>query len=326
MLKMRHFIIVLLSVVSVNTFAQQEPQLTHFMFNQLSFNPAYAGVRDAICSNILARQQWVGFTDGEDKVFPQTNLFTIDAPINKINSGLGLMFMTDKLGFEENLQIRLNYAYKFNIGLGRMSVGASVGFLDKTIDFSKFKPLDDGDPVLAPQGKESDMMMDFAFGVFYNVQDMFYIGLSASQLAEDDFSGTLTEVPYSLSRHYYLTGGYYFNMPNPSWVINPNLLVKSDLGSTQVDLNVLGIYNNKLWGGVSYRAFDAACILLGAYPFDQGVMSDFKVGYSYDVTTSKLGRGGRSNGSHEIFAAYCFKIIIPRIPSSYSNVRYLPTL
>lgn len=311
-------------MLSLSAFSQQEVQLTHFMFNQLSFNPGYAGVREAICSNILARQQWVGFTDGENKVFPQTNLFTIDAPINRINSGIGLMFMTDKLGYMEDMQVRLNYSYKFNIGMGRMSVGASAGFISKTIDFGQLIPIDPSDPILA-KGVETDMLLDFAFGAYYSVTDMFYVGLSTSQLTEDDFQGTIA-VPYKLSRHYYLTGGYYYNMPNPSWVLNPNILVKSDLGSTQFDINVLGIYNNKLWGGLSYRANDAVCVLLGGYPIDQGTLSDLRIGYSYDVTTSQLGRGGRSGGSHEVFASYCFKIVIVKIPSSYSNVRYLPTL
>lgn len=326
MFRLRHFIIMFITLCSFNSFAQQEVQLTHFMFNQLAYNPGYAGVRDAICVNLLARQQWVGFTDGEDKVNPQTNLFTVDAPINRINSGVGLMFLTDKLGYEENLQVRLNYSYKFNLGMGRMSIGASAGMLNKTIDFSKFKPLDPTDPLLTATGKESDMMLDFAFGAYYNVPDLFYAGISSSQLSEADFQGTMTLVPYSLKRHYYLVGGYYYVLPDPSWVINPNLLVKSDFGSAQVDVNLLGIYNNKYWGGLSYRVNDAIAVMLGAFPFNAEGLDNLRAGYSYDVTTSQLGRNGRSSGSHEVFLSYCFKIVIPKIPSSYSNVRYLPTL
>ncbi len=326
MFRLRHFIITILTVFGFTVFAQQEVQLTHFMFNQLTFNPGYAGVRDANCFNILMRQQWVGFSDGEDKVFPQTYLFTYDMAINKINSGLGIMFMNDKIGFEENLNVRLMYSYKFNIGQGRMSLGLSAGFLDKTIDFSKFKPIDPDDPLLLAAGKESDMLIDFAFGAHYGITDKFYVGLSSSQIAEDEFKDINSKNPYALKRHYYLTGGYYYLLPNPSWVVNPNVLVKSDFGSTQFDVNVLGIYNNKFWGGVSYRANDAVCIMLGAFPFDTGGLGALNLGYSYDVTTSQLGRSGRSSGSHEVYASYCFKIIRVKIPSSYSNVRYLPTL
>ncbi len=325
MFKLRYVFISILLFSGVASYAQQEVQLTHFMFNQLSFNPGYTGSREAICVNLLARQQWVGFMDGEDKVNPQTNLFTLDAPVDKIRSGLGIMFLTDKLGFEENLQIRLNYAYRLNVGQGKLGLGISAGFLDKKIDFSKFRPLDPDDPIIV-QGQESDMLMDFAFGAYYEVQNRFYVGVSSSQLSEAEFSGTMNDVPYSLKRHYYLTGGYYYPLAGQSWVINPNILLKSDLGSTQIDFNAMGIYNNKLWGGLSFRANDAVSVLVGGFPIDQGKLADLRIGYSYDVTTSKLGRGGRSSGSHELYAAYCFKIVIPKSSSSYSNVRYLPTL
>lgn len=332
MLRTRHIIVVLLLGTAIPALAQQEPQITNWMFNKLTFNPGYAGVREAICSNILARQQWVGFSDGEDKVFPQTNIFTIDAPINQlfgynVNSGVGLMFVTDKLGYEENLQIRLNYAYKFNIGPGKMSVGASVGFINKSIDFGKFRPIDQTDPLLQAKGVETDMLTDIAFGAYYSVTDRFYAGISSSQLLQDGFEAVaISDVPYSLQRHYYVIGGYYHELAGTGWVINPNMMLKSDLGSTQIDVNALGIYNNKVWGGVSYRAYDAVALMVGAFPFDTKNLDALRLGYSYDVTTSKLGRGGRSGGSHEVWANYCFKIVISRVPTGYSNVRYLPTL
>ncbi len=344
MLKYRHVVFILLIITGFTVSAQQEPQITHFMFNQMSFNPGYAGVREAICINVLARQQWVGFTDVDKdgksvNVSPQTNIFTIDAPIDKLfkrnfNSGIGLMIMTDKLGFEENLQLRLNYAYKFNIGPGRMSAGISTGFLNKIIDFSQFRPYDaiesggpTNDPLLKSSGKVGDMLMDIAFGMYYNVPDKFYVGLSASQLLESKFTEVLPDTsPYKLRRHYYLTGGYFMELLGTNWSLNPNLLVKSDLGSFQVDANVIGVYNSQVWGGISYRVFDAVALMVGAFPFTAKGLDALRLGYSYDITTSKLGRSGRSSGSHEIYANYCFKIIIVRIPTGYSNVRYLPTL
>jgi type IX secretion system PorP/SprF family membrane protein len=332
MSRIKHLLTILFIGASLAGSAQQEPQITHFMFNQLGFNPGFTGVRDAICVNILARQQWVGFTDGEDKVFPQTNLFTLDAPINRlfgrnVNSGLGIAFLTDKIGFEENLQVRLSYAYRFNLGPGKMAVGASVGFLNKTIDFSKYIPIDEGDPLLQGKGKESDMLTDIAIGAHYAVAGRYYVGLAVTQLLQDDFSAvSINETPYALQRHFYLNGGYYHELAGTNWILNPNLLLKSDMGSTQIDINALGIYNNKIWGGLTYRAFDAVAFLVGAYPFDTKDLDALRIGYSYDLTTSKLGRGGRSFGSHELYANYCFRIIIERIPTGYSDVRYLPTL
>ncbi len=331
MVKLKHLFTLLILSLTLASSAQQEPQFTQFMFNRLSFNPAFTGVREAICVNILARQQWVGFTDGENNVFPQTNLFTLDAPVNRlfgrnINSGIGIQLLTDKIGYEENLQARLSYAYKFNVGLGRMSVGASVGFLNKTIDFSQFVPIDEGDPIIQG-GKETDMLTDLSFGVYYAVSEQYYVGFSVAQILEDDFSAVAIDAPpYALQRHYYLTGGYYHELPGTNWVINPNVLIKSDMGSTQMDINALGIYNNKVWGGLSYRARDAIALMVGGYPFEANNLDRLKLGYAYDITTSRLGGGGRSSGSHELFANYCFRIIIEREPTGYSDVRYLPTL
>jgi hypothetical protein len=79
----------------------------------------------------------------------------------------------------------------------------------------------------------------------------------------------------------------------------------------------MGVYNNKFWGGVTYRLQDAVSAMIGwqATP-------DLRLGYSYDVGTSAVSTQG--GGSHEIMANYCFKIEIPPRPKgSYKNPRFL---
>ncbi len=46
-----------------------------------------------------------------------------------------------------------------------------------------------------------------------------------------------------------------------------------------------------------------------------------KIGYSYDVTTSKL--KNYSSGSHEIMLNYCIAIVKPPDVQIYRNVRFL---
>jgi hypothetical protein len=80
-------------------------------------------------------------------------------------------------------------------------------------------------------------------------------------------------------------------------VLQPSVLVKNDGGgSTQFDLNATFLYNNMLWLGVSYRTEDAIAPMLG-YQFKPNEKSMLKIGYSYDVTTSRL--KNYSSGSHE---------------------------
>lgn len=318
MLKIRHLLIVILASIGSGLYAQQEMQLTQFMFNQLTFNPGYSGARDQICTNVLGRQQWVGFSDGEDNVNPVTYLLTVDAPIDVISSGFGLLIFQDELGFEKNLQVRLNYAYRLNIGPGKLGIGASLGLNDKTIDFSKFRPIDDGDPLLSG-AKESDMLMDIGFGAYYRIPDQLYVGISSNQILEDEYIPVSDLPVYTQKRHYYLTAGYYYPLPNPSFVLNPNILVKSDFGSAQYDINANVVYNNQYWAGVTYRASDAIGILMGAYPFSS---ENLRIGYAYDVTTSPLGAQGRSSGSHELFISYCFKIKITKLDTKYDQTRF----
>jgi hypothetical protein len=77
------------------------------------------------------------------------------------------------------------------------------------------------------------------------------------------------------------------------------------------------VYNNKLWGGVSYRLTDAVAVNIG-YQFTQAL----RAGYSYDIGINEISQQG--GGSHEIFLSYCFKIVIPpKEPAQYKNVRFL---
>ncbi|MDD3878082.1 MAG: type IX secretion system membrane protein PorP/SprF [Bacteroidales bacterium] len=300
-------------------FSQQEAQFSHNMFNNMAINPAYAGMKDAICLTGLVRQQWVGFTDAEgNKGAPQTNLISVDGKVKFLRGGLGLTVMSDKLGFENNIGVKFGYSYHLHLGPGRLGIGANIGFLNKKIDFSKFKPIDLTDPLLQSQNVETTMITDVSFGAFYQIPKKLYFGISTSQLLQSDGSLQTSTASLDLKRHYYITGGYFYPLPmNPNYELFPSVLVKTDGASAQFDINTLLRYNNQFWGGVSYRAQDAVVVLLGAS------FKDFVLGYAYDITTSEIGKSKRSSGSHEIMLGYCFTVKVERIPQSYRNVRFL---
>ncbi|MBK7482874.1 MAG: type IX secretion system membrane protein PorP/SprF [Flavobacteriales bacterium] len=82
------------------------------------------------------------------------------------------------------------------------------------------------------------------------------------------------------------------------------------------------LYNNQVWLGVSYRTEDAIAPLIG-YQIATGKdkTSMFKIGYSYDVTTSRL--KNYSSGSHEIMLNYCMLLVKKPDLQIYKNVRFL---
>ena len=92
--------------------------------------------------------------------------------------------------------------------------------------------------------------------------------------------------------------------------------MKTDLSGVQVDFNGLVKYRDKFWGGVNYRFGDGLGLLFGLW------WKDFKLGYSYDISTSKVSIGG-SMGSHEVMLGYCFKFEFDRGLRTLRNTRYL---
>jgi hypothetical protein len=97
------------------------------------------------------------------------------------------------------------------------------------------------------------------------------------------------------------------------------VLVKSDAASTQIDLNVNVLFNKMVWAGVSYRFADAVAPMLGYQKQIGGGL--MRIGYAYDVTTSKL--KGYSNGSHDIMVNYCFNLDKPIPVQKSKNPRFL---
>ena len=314
-IRKRALLLVLLVLPFAMVNAQQEAQFVHNMFNGIYFNPGFAGSIGGISAIGLARQQWVGFKDGDgNKVAPNTYTLSIHSPLNFLHGGVGLNVYSDKLGFQSEIGVKLMYAYRMDIGMGNLGIGVQLDFLNSTMDFTKLREgaAQQDDPLLQG-GKDSDMVFDFGLGVQYLVPDKFYVGLSSTRILESES----TTLYYQYKRHYYLSAGYEWAFPNnPSYVIEPSLLVKSDAVETQFDLAALLKYNNKVWGGVSYsslRVMDPFSVLLGLS------IKDIMIGYAYTIPTSAIGSGG----SHEIMVGYNFKINMDKGRRSYRNTRFL---
>jgi len=300
----------LFGILIVN--AQQDPLLSHIFFNKVYQNPAFAGNQGEIYTNIISRQQWVGY-DGA----PQSTVFTINAPVNLfgINSGVGLTLANDQLGFEKNFTGSLDYAYIHSLGTGNLSIGIKAGIFNKAFDGTFTVP--DGDPsgdLIIPKGKEQSLIFDLGFGAVYSLND-FYVGLSTSHLAQPKFKFSTSEIAY-LKRHYYLISGYRLGISNSPIEFYPNILVAYDGGSPQLTINMNMVYNKKFWGGVTYRTLDAIDLNIGIELFN-----GIKIGYAYGLNFSKL--INTNSGSHEVMLGYSFNLGFDKAPQKYRSVRFL---
>jgi len=289
------------------------------MFNKLSVNPGYAGANGGICGTFLSRTQWTGF-DGH----PSTNLFSVDALLFS-KHGVGLTVFQDKLGIEKSLVAKLAYSYHLTLGPGSLGIGLEGGMLSKSFG-DDFIAVDDPnfDPSI-PNGGTSASTFDVGFGLYYNIPNKMYVGISTLHLTaselKDVADGSTGEgaLNFAQSRHYYIMAGYDWDINNDKkWVVKPSILAKTDAASTQLDVNGLLMYNNLVWGGVSYRVEDAIAALAGV---NIPQLPGLKLGVSYDVTTSSL--GDHSSGSLEFMVKYCTSITKPAKREVYHSVRFL---
>ncbi|MCA1764298.1 MAG: type IX secretion system membrane protein PorP/SprF [Cryomorphaceae bacterium] len=321
-MKRIYLLFIATAIGSSSIFAQQDPQFTQFMYDRLSFNPGFAGSQEAICATVFGRQQWSGFS-GQ----PNTGLLNVSAPIKSIKSGVGLSVYLDEIGPQSTTALRLSYAYHLKIsGATKLGIGLSVGLLNSSLnnDWIAYNYSSDGVNTgigtgagdnLIPQNNQTASTFDAAFGLYlYNPK--YYAGISMGHLNEGD----LSDMNITVARHLYFMAGYHFDL-DARWRITPNVLVKSDLASTQLDANATVMYDNTFWLGATYRLEDAIAPMAGyQYEFPSG-NSTLRIGYSYDFTTSEI--NNYSSGSHELMLSYCLKIAKPLPKRVYKNPRFL---
>jgi len=295
--------------------SQQDPLSSQYMFNTLTYNPGVAGTSGMICATALNRQQWIGF-----KGAPSTTVFNISSPISlfSIKSGVGLLVESDNVGFDKDINLSASYSYLMDLGIGKLGIGLSLGMLNKTLTPTWEIPLGDahtpvsGDPLI-PENKESFIAFDAGFGLYYKTEK-YYASLSVTHINQPKIKFSKGE-PY-ISRHYYLTGGYTLQLPDPSLELIPSVFAFSDGKVIQATITSLVRYNKKVWGGVSYRAGDA---LIGIVGFE--LFNGIRLGYSYDFTLSDIRK--TSGGSHEFMVNYCFDLSLGKSPMKYKSIRFL---
>jgi type IX secretion system PorP/SprF family membrane protein len=289
------------------------------MFNTLTFNPGVAGTSGMICATALNRQQWLGFEGA-----PSTTLFNISAPISpfKVKSGIGLVVESDNIGFDKDINLSAVYSYLMDLNIGKLGIGINLGMINKTLDPKWNIPNGDGftqpdqDPLI-PVNKESFVAFDAGLGLYLKA-DKYYASLSVTHINQPKIKFTKEEAEVStyISRHYYLTGGYTLQLPNPSLELLPSFFAYSDGKVIQFNITSLVRYNKKVWGGVSYRAGDALIGIVGLELFN-----GIRVGYAYDFPLSDIRKN--TSGSHEFMVNYCFDLSLGKSPMRYKSIRFL---
>ena len=308
-----------INILAINMLkAQQVPIFTNYENSYAVVNPGFYGLSEGVNAMGIYRNQWSGFKDDVtgEVVSPVTFLASADMPIKVLRGGVGLSLMKDHLGFEDNISLNLGYSYHMDLGPGTLGIGLALSLDNRAVDFTKAHPLDDNDPVI-PTSKQSDMLVDFNFGLFYTVPETFYVALSTTSMLEK--KGKVLEGKSSSSasfvgdRTFYLAAGYEYQFFNPKFKLNPSIMVLSDIASTQFNVGARLWYNNKMCFGVNYRHRESVDLLVGFS------IKKIQINYAYDINTMGL----KLHGSHEVSISYNFKLDLDKQPRIYRSIRYL---
>ena len=288
--------------MSCQLYAQQDAMYTHYMYNTLAVNPAYAGTRDALTVTGLGRKQWVGFAGA-----PTSITGTAHMPLGE-KMGVGLSFINDQIGPLKNNQIYVDLAYHVKLSeKSKLSFGIKGGVNLWSANLGNLKTLNDNqtDPSQYNYNINNNLTPNVGAGLYYH-RERFYIGVSVPKLLNNKIGTTsVTTSNGSVSTnllteqyHWFVIMGTVFNL-SQDVKLKPTALLKATAAAPlEGDLTGTFIFNNKLNLGAMYRTNDAVGLLLGL-----NLNPQFYVGYSFDWSftnnTAKYNRG-----SHEVMLRY----------------------
>jgi type IX secretion system PorP/SprF family membrane protein len=297
------------------TKAQQDPMFSQNMFNHVTVNPAFAGMKGILSVSAVYRTQWQNMTDA-----PEIYAVNVDAPfsIKNTNNGIGINLLNEKIGLQNNSQLMLNYAFKGDLGWGMLNVGTKLGILQLKFDNDFYIPEMDGntDPGSDPALNTSELSkikFDVGIGVFLTGNN-FYAGASLTHLTKPSMTvGTSGEFFWKQSLN--LTSGY--NIPlSPVIKMQPSFFLQSDFVSNQYILNANFTYKETYWAGLSYR-YESTVTFIGGLELKNGL----QLGYSYDMNWDKI--ASDLGGSHEITLSYTFGLSLGKKDKVYKSIRFL---
>ena len=303
----------------------QDVNLSQFYANPLYLNPAFAGSVVAPRIALTYRGQWPGLVSAFTTVSASYDQYVPD-----LHGGIGAIVMTDRVGDHGALSTNMlgvMYAFRFQVSRDiYISAGLQASVVNTALrwdDYLRFPDQIDRELGFSyttgaqQPDKLSQWTPDFNAGVLV-FSNKWYGGISVQHLTTPNVAFYSEDlVPMKITVH----GGGLINVAEErrrqsslelgTPIISPNVIYQYQGGMHCFNYGV-----NLDWMpfivGVWFRhGIENA----DAFIFQAGVQQDyFKVGYSYDVTVSKLANA--SHGSHEVSVGF----LLP-VPEQKKKVR-----
>ncbi|MBL0912492.1 MAG: type IX secretion system membrane protein PorP/SprF [Bacteroidia bacterium] len=268
-------------------FAQQDEQMSLYMYNPLYYNPAYAGSRNAISMTGMARFQWTGW-----KGAPMTQWFSVHMPFLNQTLGAGLHMVNDRIGARRRTAAfaDISASVRLNKKGHRLAFGLSGGVDFQQFNFSDLQVNDPNDPLYGQSFVKNTG--NFGAGIYY-YGERHYIGISSPRILQNQINN-IDSLSASLNRrHFFLAAGYVFRL-NSVLDFKPSTLIKiTPNAPLTFDINASFLLYERVWLGAMYRFHESAG--LNAVVRIKEILH---IGYAYDFPVNRLRTNQR--GTHEI--------------------------
>ncbi len=303
---------IITSVFASNLAVAQDPAFSQFYANPLYLNPAFAG--SVVCPRLIMnyRNQWPSISG----TFVTYNA-SYDQYISKISGGIGILVNSDRAGEGTISTNSFSGIYSYRLEVSRtFSINAALQatFVDRRLAWEKLTFGDQIDPKYGfvnntaetQPGKLTKNYLDFSSGII-GYSENFYAGVAVSHLTEPEEGFiTIHKLPMKFTAHagavIDLQKRKHKTRSQEDLTISPNILYQQQLHFNQLNY---GFYVNwspfvsGVWYRQNFQNSDAIIFLVGIQ------QSSFKIGYSYDLTVSKL--TNITGGAHEISFAMQFR-------------------
>jgi type IX secretion system PorP/SprF family membrane protein len=263
---------------------------THYMYNTLWLNPAYAGTRNLLTITAIHRSQWVDF-DGS----PRDQSLTMHAPLWMDKAGVGISVINDKLGPSKSTWIAADFAYHLRLTpKSQLSFGLK-GLVNLYSNSLSTLELNQKNDVAFSQNIQS-VLPNAGTGIYYYTKK-FYAGISSPRLIENRFDPAASLLSKE-KRHYFLIAGCVVKL-SKGIQLKPTAFLKATAGApVEADVTATFIFYEDFFLGLNYRTGDAAGFLMGFNITDQ-----LNLGYSFDWSFANT-TGRYNRGSHEVMLRY----------------------
>ncbi|REE00493.1 PorP/SprF family type IX secretion system membrane protein [Marinoscillum furvescens] len=293
------WLLILMSSLSWQTFAQNDIFFGHYMFNPTHFNPAWAGSESTGFVAAQHRTQWLGYGttfDGNGGA-PSSQQLTAVVPIrNFFVSSVGLVASNDQLGALNNVQVQLPVSYTIERPKSTWILGLAPAIYSQTLRFDQLRFNDASDP-LNIGSRETQIQPNLSAGAFYENKNDFFVGVGATNLLRPGFDFGQDSLTNKQAIHYYAHAGKSFSLSDEIG-LTPTVLARTNLGSYTFDIGAIVTLKGKAWTGISYRYEESIILFLGYSLLDNRL----RAGYSFDYVIQN--RTAKAATSHELFLRY----------------------